>query len=250
MLDWTRRRPSSPTSRRPAASPSRSRRPIGRPLNACRARSASAPPRACAGAPSCPCPLGGAELPRVLRDARNTHFGAPYARLETIARATQPIIARHGLALSFDTQPSPIAGHLRIRCICAHAAGHERDYHLDLPPDTAGSQGRANKAPIQGIGATITYGRRYLVLQVFNIALTNDPGATDGAPAADASADVISDAQAETLRNLLTEHGIAPAKFLRVFAVESVPDLPATLYGEALDANERVVARRARPEGR
>ncbi|WP_426314557.1 ERF family protein [Methylobacterium fujisawaense] len=191
-----------------------------------------------------------AELPRVLRDARNTHSGAPYARLETIARATQPIIARHGFSLSYDTQPSPIAGHLRIRCTCAHAAGHERDYHLDLPPDTAGTQGRANKTPIQGIGATITYGRRYLVLQVFNIALTNDPDDTDGAPAADASEDVISDSQAETLRNLLTEHGIAPAKFLRVFNVESVPDLPADLYGEALAAIERAVARRAQPEGR
>lgn len=61
---------------------------------------------------------------------------------------------------------------------------------------------------------------------------------------------MISDAQAETLRNLLAEHGIAPAKFLRVFNVESVPDLPAALYGEALDAIERAVARRARPEDR
>ncbi len=36
VLDWTRRRPSSPTSRRPTASHSRSRRPTGRPPNACR----------------------------------------------------------------------------------------------------------------------------------------------------------------------------------------------------------------------
>ncbi|WP_187294293.1 ERF family protein [Methylobacterium sp. B1] len=191
-----------------------------------------------------------AELPRVFRDARNTHSGAPYARLETIARATQPVIARHGFSLSFDTEASPIQGHLRVKCTCAHEAGHERAYHLDLPPDTAGAQGKANKTPIQGIGSAITYARRYLVLQVFNIALTNDPDDTDGAPAADASEDVISDSQAETLRNLLTEHGIAPAKFLRVFNVESVPDLPADLYGEALAAIERAVARRAQPEGR
>lgn len=137
-----------------------------------------------------------------------------------------------------------------MKCTCAHEAGHECAYHLDLPPDTAGAQGKANKTPIQGIGSTITYARRYLVLQVFNIALTNDPDDTDGASERAVTEDVISDEQGETLRNLLTEHGIAPAKFLRVFNVESVPDLPAALYGEALAAIDRAVARRARPEGR
>ncbi|MBE7203309.1 MAG: ERF family protein [Parafilimonas terrae] len=174
-----------------------------------------------------------AELPRILRDARNTHSGAPYARLETIARATQPIIARHGFSLSFDTEASPIQGHLRVKCTCAHKAGHERAYHLDLPPDTAGAQGKANKTPIQGIGSTITYARRYLVLQVFNIALTNDPDDTDGTPMADASEDVISDAQAETLRRLITEHRISIDQFTRFFGIESVPDLPAARFDEA-----------------
>ncbi len=128
---------------------------------------------------------------------RNTHSGAPYARLETIARATQPVIARHGfLALVRHrgvADPGASAGEMHLR-----PRGRTR---ARLPPRPAarhgGRTGKANKTPIQGIGSTITYARRYLILQVFNIALTNDPDDTDGAPAADASEDVISDAQAE-----------------------------------------------------
>jgi len=191
-----------------------------------------------------------AELPRVLRDARNTHSGAAYARLESIAKATAPIIARHGFSLSFDTEPSPIQSNLRVTCTCAHEAGHERAYHLDLPPDTAGAQGKANKTPIQGIGSTITYARRYLVLQVFNIALTNDPYDTDGAPAG-GNDDVISDEQAEQIRKQLTEHKIPPDRLLRFFGVESVPDLPANRFDEVLASIKTTVANRARQqEGR
>lgn len=187
-----------------------------------------------------------AELPRVLRDARNSHSGASYARLESIAKATAPIIARHGFSLSFDTEPSPIQGNLRVTCTCAHEAGHERAYHLDLPPDTAGAQGKANKTPIQGIGSTITYARRYLVLQVFNIALTNDPHDTDGAPAGGDDG-AISDEQYDTLRGLIAEHGIKIDQFVRFFRIESVPDLPAARYDEAVS----MIRQRARQqEGR
>lgn len=188
-----------------------------------------------------------AELPRVLRDARNTHSGAAYARLESIAKATAPIIARHGFSLSFDTEPSPIQGNLRVTCTCAHEAGHERAYHLDLPPDTAGAQGKANKTPIQGIGSTITYARRYLVLQVFNIALTNDPHDTDGAPVG-GSEDAVSDEQADELRQALTKHRIGIDEFLRHYGAESVPDLPASKFKEAMAEIERVAKFRAQQQ--
>ncbi|MGX9983928.1 ERF family protein [Methylobacterium fujisawaense] len=192
-----------------------------------------------------------ADLPRVLRDARNSHSGASYARLESIAKATAPIIARHGFSLSFDTEPSPIQGHLRVSCTCAHEAGHERAYHLDLPPDTAGAQGKANKTPIQGIGSTITYARRYLVLQVFNIALTNDPHDTDGAPAGGEDDGAISDEQAAEIRALLMKHSIDPSKLLRVVGAESIPDIPASRYGEVISSINTTVANRVRrPEGR
>lgn len=115
-----------------------------------------------------------AEMPRVLRDASNSHTQSRYARLESIHKKITPVITRHGFSLSFDTGEGARQGELRIICTVAHAGGHTRTHQVDLPSDTAGAQGRANKTAVQGFGSTVTYGRRYLTLMVFNVALTNE----------------------------------------------------------------------------
>ena len=85
---------------------------------------------------------------------------------------------------------------------------------------------------------------------MFNIALTNDPHDTDGAPVS-GNDDVISDEQAEQIRKQLTEHKIPPDRLLRFFGVESVPDLPANRFDEVLASIKTTVANRARQqEGR
>ncbi len=181
-----------------------------------------------------------AEMPQVLRDAENSHTKSAYARLETIAKAVTPIYTRHGFALSFGTDASPVEGHYRLTCEVTHAAGHRRTVHADLPSDTAGAKGGANKTAVQGFGSTMSYGRRYLTLLIFNVALTNEDN--DGNDYGDPPC--IGAQQVEQIEALVRETGANLAKFLGIFRVETVAAIPVGRYGEAMSIlRERQQAR-------
>lgn len=175
-----------------------------------------------------------AELPRVIRAATNTHNNSRYAKLEDIAKVSAPIYTRHGFSLSFDTEDGAAAGFVRLVCKVAHAAGFSRDVRADLPLDAAGSQGKANKTGIQAWGSTMSYGRRYLTLLVFNIALTNDPHDNDGVPAkGNDEPEFITDAQACELRALVRAHDVNLDAFLAYGQVASIEEIPAGQFQSA-----------------
>lgn len=178
-----------------------------------------------------------AEMEPVARDAENNHTRSKYATLEAISEAVRPVYTQHGFSLSFGSEPSPIQGCYRIYCIAAHTAGHSRRYEADLPADVAGSQGKTNKTAIQGFGSTMSYGRRYLTLLIFNVALKDEDD--DGQKA---GVETITDEQAGELRTSLEELDgrskkpdleATAANFCALFNVEKLGDIPATRYAEA-----------------
>lgn len=124
------------------------------------------------------------EIPRIFRDSVNSHNNARYARLETVNDRVIPVYTRHGFSLSFGTAESKQEGFVRLTCRVSHNGGHSRDYQADLPLDGAGAQGKANKTGVQAFGSTVSYGRRYLTLLIFNVTLTNED--TDGRPPGEA----------------------------------------------------------------
>ena len=119
------------------------------------------------------------EIQPVVNNATNDHTRSSYAKLEQIDRAITPVHTKFGLSVSYDTEtkndadPVPI-GMLRTVAIVAHSAGHSRRYHIDLPPDDAGSQGKVNKTGVQARGSTNAYARRYLKLGIFNVSTFDD----------------------------------------------------------------------------
>jgi hypothetical protein len=115
-----------------------------------------------------------AKIKPVYRDAMNQQTNSPYARLETISDAITPVYTAEGFSLSFDTADSPKADHIRIVCEVMHSAGHTALKHFDLALDNVGLKGNPNKTAIQASGSTISYGRRYLKLMVFDVVLTNE----------------------------------------------------------------------------
>lgn len=118
------------------------------------------------------------EIEPVARNATNKQTSSRYAKLEAIIEKCSPIWTKHGFALSYDTADCPIENHYRITCEVSHRAGHSKNYHMDLPIDNAGINGTKNKTGMHGAGSTIAYGRRYIVCNVFNIAIKDED--TDG----------------------------------------------------------------------
>ena len=112
-----------------------------------------------------------AAMPQVVADADNDQTRSRYARYETVSAAVQPIITEHGFSLSFGEEDSPKPNHLRIVCDVAHVGGYTKRYHGDVPFDMAGIKGNVNKTPTHAYGSTKSYGRRYLKLDIFDIAI-------------------------------------------------------------------------------
>jgi hypothetical protein len=168
-----------------------------------------------------------AEMPLVLRDAKNDQTNSRYARLETVSRAMDPIITHHGFALSFGTDASPIQGHYRVTCRLSHTAGHSRDYHADVPADLTGMKGNQNKTATHAFGSTMSYGRRYLKLLIFDIAMTDDDGQAAGGG-------FVTEAQARQIETLLTEANADRAAFLKYMGVDELAHIRASEFQKAL----------------
>jgi hypothetical protein len=126
------------------------------------------------------------ELRPVAADAENPQTKSRYASYGALDRAVRPVYARHGFALSFDTGDSPLAEHVRVLCYVSHRGGHQRTHHVDMPADGKGAKGGDVMTKTHAAGAAMSYGQRYLLKLIFNIAVGED---RDGnAPAAPSTA--------------------------------------------------------------
>lgn len=172
-----------------------------------------------------------AEILPVLKNRKNTQTDSNYATLEALNKAVVPVYTRHGFSLSFGTEDSPTAGYIRIVCDVFHIGGHTRRYHFDLPLDDSGIAGKTNKTKVHASGSTLSYGRRYLTMLIFNVSTTDDnDGNRDGT--------TITDGQVADLEALAQEVGADVAKFCQWFKVASFADILASNYGRAVKALE------------
>lgn len=142
-----------------------------------------------------------AEIMPVVRDAENLQTKSFYAKLEKVDAAIRPIYIKHGFSLSFDEEPSE-GPNMMIVCEVSHVAGHSKKYRLNAPPDTLGPKGTPTKTVLHGRGSTVTFLRRYLTCNIFNVVFKNqdDDGVRGGRR-------FISEEQAEELRTLTKEAG-------------------------------------------
>jgi hypothetical protein len=179
-----------------------------------------------------------AEMPAVVRNAKNDQTKSKYATLEAIADAIQPIITKHGFGLSYGTDDCPKEGYYRVTCDVTHEAGGEKKYHADIPIDGSGMKGNANKTATHAFGSTMSYGRRYLKLMIFDIATKDD----DDGNKAGKSEETLSDEQIGTIVELLDSYSIPREQFLKILHVESLADV----YANRFDDVVRLIHQRGR----
>lgn len=181
-----------------------------------------------------------ASIPRIRRDASNTHTNSRYARLETISAAIDPIVNRNGLTLSFGTAECPVPGHFRVTCDVSHIGGHTKLYHLDLPADGLGAKGAQTKTGTHAAGSTLSYGRRYLKTLIFDVTITNSDDDGNRAAGVAAVEEVyITDEQVQALRDLMKEVGADEAAFVQWANVEALESIAARHFKDAVAALNR-----------
>jgi len=167
-----------------------------------------------------------ADLRVVVKNRVNAHTRSSYADLTALAEQADPIIHRHGFTLSFSPDGRIEGEHLRLCWEIAHTCGYVVSGVAQIPVVGAGLKGGATMTAIHAWGSTVSYGRRYLKLMLFDIATGDD---TDGAT----PPVLISEQQCDELRELMDRHGTDIPKFCRHYNIAAVSDLPAAKLAEA-----------------
>jgi ERF superfamily len=115
-----------------------------------------------------------AEMEPVRVDSTNNQTNSRYASHAALDGAIREIYTGHGFGLTFDSGDAPLPDHVRIICDVSHPDGHSRRYHLDMPVDGKGARGGDVMTKTHAMGSGITYGKRYLLGMIFNLAVVKD----------------------------------------------------------------------------
>jgi hypothetical protein len=169
-----------------------------------------------------------AKIPPITRNATG-HNNKKYADFAAIAAVVDPILGDNGLSYRFRTVQTDKA--ITVTCVL-FGHGHSEENTLTAPPDNSG-----NKSPIHSMGSTLTYLQRYTLVQALGLAASNDD---DGRAAS--NSDVITEKQADDLRDLMESVGADKTRFLNFFKVEKIDHLPVKRFQEAvtmLNAKQR-----------
>jgi len=117
-----------------------------------------------------------AEFPEIPLNGKNNHNGQSYALLKDIIRQTRPVLAKHGIALSFSTETDE--HNVTVTAELSHEGGYTKRNSLPLPQDKG-----AGRNAVQAVGSSQTYGQRYTAQAILGLSLgedTEDDGRASG----------------------------------------------------------------------
>ena len=124
------------------------------------------------------------------------HNSKPYATLKDITRLTRPVLAEHGLALTFSIE---VGQEVIVTAELMHEAGHSKTTSIALPRETSGS-----KNAVQAVGSSQTYGQRYTAQAILGLSLGDDT--EDDGQGAAVAPEQPSDAEIQALQSRLSGH--------------------------------------------
>jgi hypothetical protein len=157
-----------------------------------------------------------------------------YASFENMHRAVTPILRQHGFAYWTEPAEGNAAVPLVMRCHLDHISGHSRTCAIPLPFETSGS-----KNNVQGIGSSLSYGRRYGLMNLCNI-VSHAPEDADrdgnGEDVKEEKPKTINGSQAKELLKAIDDSGIEATRFMEKFKITAVHELPASMLAEALSS--------------
>lgn len=119
------------------------------------------------------------KLERISTDANNPQTNSRYASYAKLDRVVRPIYTAEGFALSFGEKDCPTPGKTRFVAYLSRA-GFTREYTKDLSPSTKGPKGGDVMTPIHADASADSYAKRYLLKNIFNIAIGEDDNDGNG----------------------------------------------------------------------
>ena len=186
------------------------------------------------------------EMPSINRDGKIVIEGkagrrgqsTPYSTFENMYQIISPILSRHGFRywsepdLGNEQSPIVMRGHLD------HIKGHGKTCAIPLPFETSGS-----KNNVQGVGSSLSYGRRYCLINLCSI-ISHAPSDRDDDGAAAGTGEAITEEQLQELIDLKDSVG-APLDKLVTYLngkrprghveLTGLAQLPASRFEEALE---------------
>lgn len=111
---------------------------------------------------------------RITADAVNPQTRSRYATYAQLDRHLRPVYTAQGFSLSFNAGTGGVEGYVRVLCYVSHAAGHTRTYQCDMPADGKGAKGNDVMTKTHAAGSAMSYGMRYLLKLIFNVAVGED----------------------------------------------------------------------------
>lgn len=160
-----------------------------------------------------------AETP-IIKATRQGYTGNKYPGLAESLQTIKPIMSKHGLHPSWRTFQHD--GQVGVTCVIMHVNGHDESTSLIAYPDTSGK-----KNPIQAIGSTVEYLRRYTMFSLLGLASSADD-LDGGMP----NVEIITTDQAQKLYELLQTSDMAIFKtwLKSSVGVSEIEQIPASHY--------------------
>lgn len=165
-----------------------------------------------------------AEIQPVFKNKKNEQTKSKYADALSLADRVDPIMDKYGFAITYGTEPSDRDGYYRMVADLLHEDGHEKRYVAEIPQDKTGIKGNDNKTDTHAFGSSMTYGRRYMKLMIWDVATKDDDGQAAGRDEGTMTAQ-----QVEHLRRLLSQTDLTEDRFVEYLQSQNFP-------GETLEA--------------
>lgn len=148
-----------------------------------------------------------------------------FATWENVDSVIRPLLEEEGFILSFDSVMKEGGGAV-ITGTLLHSSGHSRSSSIPLGLD--GSGGKNN---LQGMGSTLSYGKRYTTFMLLNIVTEgeDDDGVRGGMV-------FIDEKSVTAINELLEETKADKSRFLQMMEVAEVENILAKDYSVAMNA--------------
>lgn len=172
------------------------------------------------------------QMRRISADCTNNQTRSKYASYGTLDRALRPIYTSEGLSLSFDTEPVEKEDVCRVVCHVSHPTGFTKRYMVDMPADGKGAKGGDVMTKTHATGAAMSYGMRYLLKMIFNVAIGEDD--TDGNAPPAQQGRTLNQQQVEQIEEALEDYGVDPGDFLTQARVNTYSEIQQSRFAAAM----------------